>query len=75
MEDRDMSEIPEAKSLRWLCNQFPVTIPAQDDGDRMMNAIHMYCEAGAKKIEELQAEVERLKKENIDYGIEKDLQD
>lgn len=74
MEDRDMSEIPEAKSLRWLCNQFPVTIPAQDDGDRMMNAIHMYCEAGAKKIEELQAEVERLKKENIDYGIEKDLQ-
>ena len=61
MEDRDMSEIPEAKSLRWLCNQFPVTIPAQDDGDRMMNAIHMYCEAGAKKIEELQKEVERLK--------------
>lgn len=56
-----MSEIPEAKSLRWLCNQFPVTIPAQDDGDRMMNAIHMYCEAGAKKIEELQREVERLK--------------
>lgn len=61
MEDRDMSEIPEAKSLRWLCNQFPVTIPAQDDVDRMMNAIHMYCEAGAKKIDELQKEVERLK--------------
>ena len=56
-----MSEIPEAKSLRWLCNQFPVTIPAQDDGDRMMNAIHMYCEAGAKKIDELQKEVDGLK--------------
>lgn len=56
-----MSEIPEAKSLRWLCNQFPVIIPAQDDGDRMMNAIHMYCEAGADKFDELQAEIDRLK--------------
>ena len=27
----------------------------------MMNAIHMYCEAGSKKIDELQKEVERLK--------------
>lgn len=70
-----MSEIPEAKSLRWLCNQFPITIPPQDDGDKICNAIHVYCEAGAKKIEELQAEVERLKEENKDYGIEKDLQD
>lgn len=56
-----MSEIPEAKSLRWLCNQFPITIPPQDDRDRMCNAIHTYCEAGVKKIEELQREVERLK--------------
>ena len=56
-----MSKIPEAKSLRWLCNQFPVTIPAQDDGDRICNAIHVYCEAGAKKIDELQREVECLK--------------
>ena len=56
-----MSEIPEAKSLRWLCNQFPITIPSQDDGDKICNAIHVYCEAVAKKIEELQKEVERLK--------------
>lgn len=56
-----MSEIPEAKSLRWLCNQFPITIPPQDDGDKICNAIHVYCEAGAKKIDELQKEVERLK--------------
>ena len=27
----------------------------------MMNAIHVYCEAGADKIDELQAEIERLK--------------
>ncbi len=33
-----MSEIPEAKSLRWLCNQFPITIPPQDDGDKICNA-------------------------------------
>lgn len=69
-----MSEIPEAKSLRWLCNQFPITIPPQDDGDRMMNAIHVYCEAGADKIEKLQAEIDRLKEEDKNYGIEKDLQ-
>ena len=56
-----MSEIPEAKSLRWLCNQFPVTIPARNDEDRICNAIHVYCEAGADKIDELQREVERLK--------------
>lgn len=56
-----MSEILEAKSLRWLCNQFPITTPARDDGDRICNAIHVYCEAGAKKIEELQKEVDRLK--------------
>ena len=56
-----MSEIPEAKSLRCLCNHFPITTPPKDDGDRMCNAIHIYCEAGAKKIEELHREVERLK--------------
>lgn len=56
-----MIEIPEAKSLRWLCNQLQITIPTQDDGDRLCNAIHVYCEAGAKKIEELQKEIERLK--------------
>lgn len=56
-----MSEIPEAKSLRWLCNQFPVIVPPQDDEDKICNVIHVYCEAGAKKIDELQREVERLK--------------
>lgn len=62
-----MSEIPEAKSLRWLCNQFPITIPPQDDGDKICNAIHVYCEAGAKKIEELQAKVEELKRRLLEH--------
>lgn len=56
-----MSEMPEVKSLRWLCNQFPLIAPPQDDGDRICSAIHVYCENGARKIEELQDEVNRLK--------------
>lgn len=47
-------EIPEVKSLRWLANMFPYTENAKDETDKMSNAIHIYCTAGADKIEELQ---------------------
>lgn len=47
-----MKEIPEVKSLRWLANMFPYTENPEDDSDRMSNAIHIYCTAGADKIEE-----------------------
>lgn len=58
------SEIAEAKSLRWLANMWPFVNIPKDDCDRMSNAIHLYCEAGAAKIEELQKEIERLKSKN-----------
>ena len=45
-------DIPEAKSLYWLVFNFPLTIPAKDDGDRLCNSIHAYAKAGAEKIEE-----------------------
>lgn len=61
VSDWRTSKIPEAKSLRLVCSWFPITIPPQDDEDRRRYTIHEYCEAGARKIEELQAEVERLK--------------
>ena len=47
-------ELAEVKSLRWLANMFPYTENPQDDTDKMSNAIHVYCTAGADKIEELQ---------------------
>lgn len=50
-------EIPEVKSLRWLANMFPYTENPEDDTDRMTNAIHIYCTAGADKIEELQKQL------------------
>lgn len=56
-----MSEIQVAKSLRWLCNQFPIIVPPKDETDKMFNAIHVYCQNGANKINDLQREVERLK--------------
>lgn len=37
-----MSEIQVAKSLRWLCNQFPIIVPPKDEADKMFNAIHVY---------------------------------
>lgn len=58
------SEIAEAKSLRWLANMCPFVNIPKDNCDRMSNAIHLYCEAGAAKIEELQKEIERLKSKN-----------
>lgn len=48
-----MSEVKEAKSLRWLANQFPFTENAKDDVDRITNCINLYCTAGADKIDEL----------------------
>lgn len=48
------NEIAEAKSLRWLANVFPLIENPEDDIDKMSNAIHVYCTAGADKIEELQ---------------------
>lgn len=56
-----MSKCPqEAKSLRRLSNMFPFTQIPMDETDRMSNAIHVYCEAGATKIEKLQEQVDML---------------
>lgn len=53
-------EIKEAKSLRWLANMFPFTENPQDEEDKMCNAIHVYAEAGADKINELQEKINKL---------------
>lgn len=44
--------LPEAKSLRWLVNAFPLTIPAKEESDKLCNAIHLYAQAGADKLEQ-----------------------
>ena len=48
-------KIAEARSLRWLSNQFPFDPNPKDDTDKMCNCIHIYCKAGADKIEQLAA--------------------
>ena len=53
-------EIPEAKSLRWLANMFPYTENPEDETDKMTNAIHIYCTAGADKLEEYAALIDKL---------------
>lgn len=53
-------DIPEVKSLRWLANMFPLQIPARDDNDRLCNAIHLYCTAGADKIEAQELRIKEL---------------
>lgn len=55
-----MKEVPEAKSLRWLANMFPLTMPPLDSTDKMSNAIHVYCKSAADKLEALQEENEIL---------------
>lgn len=55
-----MYEIPEVKSLRWLSNMFPFVENPKDETDKMSNAIHIYCSAGADKIEELVRKIEWL---------------
>lgn len=55
-----LAEISEVKSLRWLANMFPWVDNPHDDSDRMSNAIHLYCTAGADKIEELTALLEQI---------------
>lgn len=59
----ERKEIPEAKSLRWLANMFPFTENPQDEEDKMCNAIHVYCTAGANKIDELSS----MNKELMEY--------
>lgn len=48
----DNKEIPEAKSLRWVCNQIPDNLGDSNE-ERMLKAIKEYCKRGADKIEEL----------------------
>lgn len=55
-----MKEVPEAKSLRWLVNMFPLTKLPLDETDKMSNAIHIYCKNAADKVEALQEENEML---------------
>lgn len=70
-----MNKCPqEAKSLRWLSNMFPFTRIPMDETDRKSNAIHVYCEAGATKIEKLQEQVEMLEEciRHLEGGVNND---
>ncbi|ASM69747.1 hypothetical protein [Blautia hansenii] len=65
----------EAKSLRWLANMFPLTNVPLDETDKISNAIHIYCTAGAEKIDQLQKEneilLEYLKNKGVDLNDRK----
>lgn len=63
------NEIQEAKSLRWLANMFPYSKSAIESDDKINNAIHIYCMAGANKIEELAKENKELKEQNKENDI------
>ena len=46
-----MSKITQQeKSLRWLANMFPEVEEPKDESDKISNAIHRYCTAGADLI-------------------------
>lgn len=51
------TELPEAKSLRWLAFNFPKIENPADDCDRMTNCIHLYCTNAAKLIEQQRDEL------------------
>lgn len=55
-----MKEVPEAKSLRWIANMFPLTKVPLCETDKISNAIHIYCKNAADKLEALQEENEML---------------
>ena len=57
-----MSKLPQEKSLRWLANQFTFVADPKDDVERLSNAIHVYCTAGADCIDSLHSEVSFLRK-------------
>lgn len=65
----------EAKSLKWLANMFPLTNVPLDETDKISNAIHIYCTAGAEKIDQLQKEneilLEYLKNKGVDLNDRK----
>lgn len=56
-------EIPEAKSLRWLAIQFPLVEKPKDDIEKIQSLIHLYCTAGANRLESIDAENIKLKAE------------
>lgn len=69
-------EIPEVKCLRWVANMIPYFSHPRDDRERLANAIHVYCTAGADKIEELHdllmfvkdAPLSEVESENKEYN-------
>lgn len=62
--DVNQENIPqEAKSLMWLVNMFPFEVKPRDNVDKMFNAVHLYCKAGAEKIIQMDAELKKLKEE------------
>ena len=73
MLKENKKEILQAKSLRWLANNFPFTPFPKDDDDRLCNAINIYCTAGAELLEkqaEKICELEELLK-HVNSGIHK----
>lgn len=54
-------EIPEAKALMWISVMFPLVESPADETDKMSSLIHLYCSAGARKIVELQEELDRIR--------------
>lgn len=57
------------KSLEWLILNFPKTIPAQDNTDRLINCINLYCQNAVDELNRQKAEIDRLQK-NYDKAMD-----
>lgn len=54
-ERKETNENKAEKSLRWVVNQIPDFEPKNNE-EKMLLAIKLYCEAGAKEIAKLESE-------------------
>lgn len=52
-DEKTMAGAQEAKSLRWLANEFPLIENPADVIDKMSNCIHLYCTSAADRIEQM----------------------
>ena len=48
-----MTNMHEAKALRWLAQQFPFVKQPKNDVDKMQNCIHVYASKGAEALDRL----------------------
>ena len=67
-ERKETNENKAEKSLRWVVNQIPDFEPKNNE-EKMLLAIKLYCEAGAKEIAKLESENAALR-ERLSMAVE-----